>query len=151
MEMNQENEPLSDQVFHQMLALMSLHRQYARKVIDEQGIKPRDMSVLRFLSEHGDVTVSQVQQYIHHSLSTTSTMLSKLEEDGFVTRTRSQSDNRVVLVDITAAGRALLTNVPLGGLPLLRRELQALSPDRLDEMLGVLQEIQQLMTGETSA
>jgi DNA-binding MarR family transcriptional regulator len=148
--MNQKNEPLSDQVFHQVLALMRLARQYARKIIDEQGVKPRDMSVLRFLSEHDDVTVSQVQQYIHHSPSTTSTMIAKLEKEGYVTRTRSQSDNRVVLVALTNQGRALLTSTPLGGLPLLRRELRALPQDRLEEMLGVLKEIQQMMAGEVA-
>ena len=146
--MNQNNDPLSEQVFHQVLALMRLHRQYARKIIDEQGIKPRDMSVLRFLSEHTDVTVSRVQHYIHHSPSTTSTMIAKLEKDGYVTRTRSQSDNRVVLVALTDKGRALLTSTPLGGLPLLRRELQALPQEKLNKMLGVLEEIQQMMTGE---
>ena len=142
------NNPLSDQVFHHVLALMRLQRQYARKIGDEQGIKPRDMSVLRFLSEHDDVTVSRVQEYIHHSPSTTSTMLAKLEKDGYVTRTRSVDDNRVVLVDITDAGRVLLTGTPLGGLPLLRRELQALPPERLEAMRDVLAEIQMLMTGE---
>ena len=147
----QENDPLSDQVFHQLLALMRQQRQYARKIVDEQGIKPRDMSVLRFLSEQESVTVSQVQRYIHHSPSTTSTMLAKLEKEGYVTRTRSQRDNRVVLVTLTDAGRGLLTRLPLGGLPLLRRELESFPPDRLDEMLGVLQEIQQLMMeGETA-
>ena len=147
----QENDPLSDQVFHQLLALMRQQRQYARKIVDEQGIKPRDMSVLRFLSEQESVTVSQVQRYIHHSPSTTSTMLAKLEKDGYVTRTRSQRDNRVVLVTLTDAGRGLLTRLPLGGLPLLRRELESFPPDRPAEMLGVLQEIQQLMVeGETA-
>lgn len=145
--MTAANEPLSDQVFHQLLALLHLQRQYARKIVDEQGIKPRDLSVLRFLSENNNVTVSRVQEYIHHSPSTTSTMLAKLEKAGYVTRTRSEEDNRIVLIDITDAGRALLTSAPLGGLPLLRRELQTLPPERLEAMRGVLTEIQQLMTG----
>jgi len=145
-----ENDPLPDQVFHQLLALMRQQRQYARKITDEQGIKPRDMSVLRFISEQESVTVSQVQQYIHHSLSTTSTMIARLEKEGYVTRTRSQRDNRVVLVTLTDTGRDLLTHTPLGGLPLLRRELQSFPPERLTEMLGVLQEIQQLMREEAA-
>jgi len=69
-----ENEPLAERVFHQLLALMRLKRQYARQIIDEQGIKPRDMSGLHVLSEQKVVTVSQVQQFIQHSLSTTSTL-----------------------------------------------------------------------------
>ena len=77
-------------------------------------------------------------------------MIANLEKDGYVTRTRSQTDNRVVLVALTNQGRALLTSTPLGGLPLLRRELQALPQDRLDQMLGVLAEIQQMMTGEVA-
>lgn len=144
------NEPLPDQVFHQLLALMRQQRQYARQITDERGIKPRDMSVLRFVSEQESVTVSQVRQYIHHSLSTASTMIARLEKDGYVTRTRSQRDNRVVLVTLTNAGRDLLTHTPLGGLPLLRRELQSFPPERLTEMLGVLQEIQQLMQWEAA-
>jgi len=145
-----ENDPISDQVFHELLSLMRVIRQYARTVIDQQGIKPRDMSVLLFISEQDIVTVSQVQQFIHHSPSTTSTLIADLEKAGFVTRTRSQSDNRVVLVSLTPQGHDLVKRLPLGGLPLLRRELQTLPADRLVEMLSMLEEIQQLMTGQVS-
>jgi DNA-binding MarR family transcriptional regulator len=145
-----ENDPLSDQVFHELLSLMRVIRQYARTVIDQQGIKPRDMSVLLFISEQDTVTVSQVQHFIHHSPSTTSTLIANLEEAGFVTRTRSQSDNRVVLVSLTPQGHDLVKRLPLGGLPLLRRELQTLPADRLVEMLRMLEEIQQLMTGQVA-
>ena len=144
----QESEQLSDQVFHQLLALMRVHRQYTRRIIDERDIKPREISVLRFLAEQEAVKVSQVQNYIHHSPSSTSTLVANLEEAGYVTRTRSQTDRRVVYVTITADGRALLETTPLGGMPLLRRELQALTNERLAEMSGVLSEIQQLMQGE---
>ena len=146
--MMHENEPLSDQVFHQFLALMRTNRQYSRQMIDERGIKPRDMAVLHFLSEKDFVTVSQVQRYIHHSASTTSTQIAKLEEAGFVTRTRTQTDNRVVLVALTQKGHDLVEKTPLGGLPLLRQELEGLSPERLKVMSGVFTEIQALMQWE---
>ena len=145
-----EDGPLSDQVFHELLDLMRLSRQYARTVIDQQGIKPRDMSVLLFISEQDVVTVSQVQHFIHHSPSTTSTLIANLEEAGFVTRTRSQTDNRVVLVSLTPEGHDLVNKTPLGGLPLLRRELQTLPADRLLEMYSVLEEIQLLMAGRVA-
>jgi DNA-binding MarR family transcriptional regulator len=129
---------------------MRVKRQYARTVIDQQGIKPRDMSVLLFISENETVTVSQVQYFIQHSPSTTSTLIANLEDRGFVTRTRSQSDNRVVLVSLTVEGHALVERTPLGGLPLLRRELQNLPEERLAEMMGVLEEIQHLMVGQVA-
>ncbi len=144
----QEQEQLSDQVFHQLLGLMRLHRQYTRQIIDEQGIKPRDLSVLRFISDHDSVKVSQVQKYIHHSPSTTSALIANLEEGGYVTRTRSQLDRRAVFVELTPSGRSLLETTPLGGMPLLHGELQALSVERLVEMSGVLSEIRSLMQSE---
>ncbi len=139
------NETLSDHVFHQFLTLMRTHRQYARRILDEREIKPRDLSVLRYLSENEAVKVSHIQQYLHRSPSTTSALIAKLEEDGYVTRTRTSADRRVVYVTLTEAGRAMLNQTPLGGMPLLRRELEALSPERLAEMASVLGELQTMM------
>ena len=139
------NEPLSDQVFHQLLTLMRIHRQYSRHINDEQGITPREISVLRFLSENDTVQVNQIQNYIHHSPSTTSTLIDKLEDAGYIARTRSQTDRRVVLVTLTAQGHGLLATTPLGGMPLLRRELETMPQERLTTMFDVLTEIQSLM------
>ncbi len=94
------DEPLSDQVFHQFLSLLRHKRQYARQIETEQGIKPRDFSVLRFLLDSGPATVSQVQAFLHNSPSTTSALIAQLEEAGYVSRRRSDEDNRVVIVSL---------------------------------------------------
>ncbi|MCB8985176.1 MAG: winged helix-turn-helix transcriptional regulator [Ardenticatenaceae bacterium] len=144
------DEPLADQVFHRFLALLRHKRQYARQIETEQGIKPRDFSVLRFLLEAGPATVSQVQAFLHNSPSTTSTLVAQLEDAGFVNRSRSDSDNRVVIVSLTAEGLRLAEQAPFGGLPLLRRRLSHLTPERLNEIDGVLVELMQLMESGAS-
>lgn len=143
--MNDAQEPLSDQVFHRFLSLQHYLRRHARSLIDERGLTPRDLSVLRYLVESGTRTVGQVQAFVHKSASTTSTLIAQLEESGYVTRTRAPHDARVVVVELTAAGRAIVDDTPLGGLPLLRRRLANLAPERLTEMEGVLNEIMHLM------
>jgi len=135
----------ADQVFHQFLDLMRFQRQYARQIIDEQGIKPRDLSVLRFFLETGPATVGQAQAYLHKSASTTSALIASLEKEGYVTRSRSQEDNRVVIVELTAAGQDMIDNTPLGGLPLLRRNMRQLPAERLQQINNVLTEIMQMM------
>ena len=102
--MNDTGEPLSDQVFHRFLALQHFLRRHTRQLIDERGLTPRDLSVLRYLLESESATVGQVQAFMHKSPSTTSSLISQLEEKGYVTRTRSQQDNRVVIVELTPAG-----------------------------------------------
>ena len=139
------DEPLSDQIFHQFLALLRQRRQYARQIESERGIKPRDFSVLRFLLETGPATVGQVQTFLHHSPSTTSALVAQLEEAGYVSRSRSETDNRVVIVRLTAVGQEMAEQSPFGGLPLLRRRLSHLPEARLQEIGGVLAELMQLM------
>jgi len=139
------DEPLSDQVFHQLLALLRLKRQYDHLIENEQGLKPRDFSVLRYLLELGPVKVSQIQTFLHHSPSTTSALIAQLEEAGYVSRNRSDEDNRVVIVTLTGNGRLVAEQAPFGGLPLLRRRLSGLSEARLQEINAVLVELIQLM------
>ncbi|MCB9422328.1 MAG: winged helix-turn-helix transcriptional regulator [Ardenticatenaceae bacterium] len=139
------DEPLSDQVFHQFLALLRHKRQYARQIETEQGIKPRDFSVLRFLLDSGPATVSQVQAFLHNSPSTASTLIAQLEEAGYVSRRRSDEDNRVVIVSLEPAGQTIAEQAPFGGLPLLRRRLARLPEERLVQIQDVLVELMALM------
>ena len=114
-------------------------------MIDERGVTPRDLSVLRYLLESAPATVGQVQAFTHRSPSTTSTLIAQLEEKGYVTRTRSQEDNRVVIVELTPGGQEMAEQTPLGGLPLLRRRLANLPQERLREIDDVFVQIRQLM------
>jgi DNA-binding MarR family transcriptional regulator len=141
---NIENDALSAQVFHRFLRLLRYFRQYSRQM-NSQGISPRDYSVLRFLLESGSATVGEVKSYFHRSPSTTSALIARLEESGYVTRTRSQEDNRVVIVELTSAGLEIVEKTPLGGLPLLRRRLDTLPDERLELIDEVLRQIMQLM------
>ena len=143
--MGDTQKPLSDRVFHRFLALQHYLRRHARQLIDERGLRPRDLSVLRFLLESEAATVGQVQGFVHKSPSTASSMVAQLEEKGYVTRTRSPADNRVVIVELTPVGREIAESTPLAGLPLLRRRLRSLSQERLAEIDGVLKELEGLM------
>jgi DNA-binding MarR family transcriptional regulator len=135
---------LSEEVIHKFLRLNRFLRQRAHQM-DSQGIRPRQFAVLRFLLESGPATVGQVQGHLYLGASTTSVVIAGLEEAGYVTRTRSEEDNRVVLVELTPAGREIAQNTPLGGIALLRRRLGHLPAEKLRLLDQALAEIMQLM------
>jgi DNA-binding MarR family transcriptional regulator len=135
---------LASEAIHKFLKLNRYLRQYARQM-DGQGIRPREFSVLRFLLEAGPATVGHVQDYLYCSASVASTVIAGLEEKGFVTRTRSLDDNRVVIVELTEDGRVLAAKTPMGGIVLLRRRLQTLSNERLAVINTALADIMELM------
>ena len=143
--MANSQEPFSNQVFHHLLSLIHRTRQYGRQIIAEGDLTPRALSVLRFLLETETATVGQVQTYLHKSPSTTSALIAQLETKGYLTRRRSQEDNRVVIVTLTLMGYDIAKNTPLGGLPLLHHRLEQLPEERLAEIDGVLTEIMGLM------
>ncbi|MCB0187089.1 MAG: winged helix DNA-binding protein, partial [Caldilineaceae bacterium] len=119
-------------------------RQYARQM-DDSGIHPRALSVLRYLTDKEQATVGEVQEYLYCSASVASAVISKLEDGGYLTRTRSSEDNRVVLVELTDGGRKLAAETPVGGIGLLRRRLPTLEPERLARINDALADIMELM------
>lgn len=142
--MNNSDEVLSQEVFHRLLAFLHQVRQHSHQ-IQSQGLKPREFSVLQFLVESGPLTVGKIQEFLHRSASTTSALVAQLEESGYLTRTRSKDDNRVVIVELTEIGRDIVKKTPLVGLPLLRRKLKTLPKERLVLLDDALNEIMQLM------
>ena len=142
--MTNERETLAGEAIHKFLLINRFLRQYAHQM-DDRGIRPREFSVLRFLWETGPATVGQVQEYLYRSPSVASTVIAGLEEAGYVTRTRSREDNRVVIVELTPTGREIAESTPMGGIVLLRRRLPALDPERLLRMNEALSDLIALM------
>lgn len=144
MDANPTREEYASEVFHRFLRILRFLRQHALQM-NSQGISPRDYAALRFLLESGPATVGQMQAYLHKSASTISAMIAQLEEQRYLSRTRSRDDNRVVIVELTSAGRDIAEHTQLGGLPLLRHQLRRLPHERLESLDQALSEITALM------
>jgi len=138
------SETLSAEAVRRFLALYRHVRGYARQM-HSQGVSGRKISLLRHLFEAGPRTIGQLGDYLYISDSSTSELVSGLEEEGFVTRTRSSEDNRVVIVTLAPAGRSLAQEPPSGGIPLLREKLKTLPPERLTTINEVISEMMELL------
>jgi DNA-binding MarR family transcriptional regulator len=113
--------------------------------MQKEGISGRKVSALRHLLEAGPRTIGQLKDYLYISDSSASELVAHLQKKGYVTRTRSEADNRVVLVAVTPAGREIAQRTPLGGISLFRERLKTLSPERLAVINDAMEEIMQLL------
>ncbi len=125
-----ERDALYLETIHAFLSLYRYLRQQSRQM-QEEGVSGRKIACLRHLHNAGPQTVGQLADYMYISASSTSELVSKLEEMGYASRARSPGDNRVVIVTLTEAGVALAARPPSGGVPLLRERLQSLPQERL--------------------
>jgi DNA-binding MarR family transcriptional regulator len=129
---------------HKFLTLYRYLRKYSRR-LHEQGISGRTVAALRYLLEAGPVTIGQLRDYLYISHSTTSELVARMAKMGYVTRTRSEADNRVVFVDLTPSGREIADQTSLGGIPLLREKLKSLPPERLAAIDEAMAEMLRLL------
>ena len=144
--MNDTAPDLYTQTVHKVLQFHRALFLYSRRM-HVSGISGRKLAALRYLLEAGPRTIGELRDYHHISDSTTSEMMAQLERSGYVTRSRSEADNRVVVVELTQTGRAFAQRAPLGGIPLLRKRLREMTPERLStidqaltDLLSILDE-----------
>jgi DNA-binding MarR family transcriptional regulator len=142
--MDSQGEALFLETIQTFLTVYRYLRRYSCQMHSE-GLSGRQIATLRYLMETEPLTIGQLRDYLYISDSTTSELVAKLEEAGCVRRVRSEEDNRVVLVSLTSSGRELAQGAPLGGIPLLRERLKALSPERLALIHGALTEIKHML------
>lgn len=96
------------------------------------GITYTQYIVFLALWESGGATVGDLCRRLYLDNGTMTPLLKKMEENGYITRSRSREDERVVTLQLTEAGWALrekARQIPekVGGcIPLERREAAAL-------------------------
>lgn len=63
--------------------------------------------VLKCLGEGNAATCAELSRYMNHDTGATTRLIDQLEARGFVTRTRSTADRRVVNLKLLPAGKAM--------------------------------------------
>lgn len=86
----------------------------ARKVISRYTpyFKPLGMTYTQYIAlmclwEKDDVPVSELCDRLYLDSGTLTPLLKKMEKKGWITRTRSKEDERVVMIHLTDEGRAM--------------------------------------------
>lgn len=101
---------------------------------DKWGVDTITSRILAALHEKGSLSAGELDRVMGLPQSTISQRIKKLEGKGFVRRTVSPSDSRVVLVELTKSGR----EIAIAGHELSFRMLEQLSGSLGQERLNEL-------------
>ncbi|MBT3272586.1 MAG: MarR family transcriptional regulator [Spirochaetales bacterium] len=145
--MNKTKTELYGKAITSILTMNRALRQYAKTVHAEE-INGRQLAAMRFLSESGECTAGDVARGLFISESGMSEQLGKLKKKGLITKSRSETDNRVVTVDLTTEGKSLVERMPEGGILLLRRRLKGIPTKELEAIYNTIEKINTLMETE---
>ncbi|MBN2801001.1 MAG: MarR family transcriptional regulator [Deltaproteobacteria bacterium] len=85
---------------------------HSRRLIALHGLTVPQVLVLKQLAEVGPLPVGTLSRLVRLSSATVSAMLRRLTSRDLVAQVRSEEDRRVVLVEITEAGRDAIASAP---------------------------------------
>ncbi|MDG4721058.1 MULTISPECIES: MarR family winged helix-turn-helix transcriptional regulator [Thalassospira] len=129
----------------QIIRATDLHSKHVMKVC---GLTVPQLVVLLAIEELGAVTVREISRHVSLSQATVTTILNRLEERGFIIRTRNANDKRVVNSRLTDKGREVLINTP----PLLddhfMQSYEMLGQHERGKILSSLQKVACLMASD---
>jgi DNA-binding MarR family transcriptional regulator len=86
---------------------------------------------IKVIAESAPIKVSELARRMYLHPATVVGILDRLEGRGMVSRTRSKEDRRVVEVDLTDAGKSLVTQAPEVAQGLLVQGLEHMPTDEL--------------------
>ena len=118
----------------------------SKKAERETGLTGPQLWAIKIISQGAPIMVSEIARQMYLHPATVVGILDRLEKQDFVTRVRSKEDRRVVRVELTARGEALVKKAPevaqgllvagLEKLPLKRLKNIAEGLDQLVVLLG---------------
>jgi DNA-binding MarR family transcriptional regulator len=84
------------------------------------GISMAQLHILYTLQRNGEMPMSRLADVLNVSVSNATGLIDRIEERGFVERTRVPEDRRIVMIRVTDAGRRMLEEVDAISTDLLR-------------------------------
>ncbi|HHF7346166.1 TPA: MarR family transcriptional regulator [Legionella feeleii] len=133
-----------------MLALRKVMQQmdhHSRRLNKCYGLTVPQIICLYEIYETGIMTLSVLSKRVYLSTSTLVGVIDRLEEKGFVNRTRDSKDRRIIFIDITKKGKEFVCSSPYllhnrlnENLQTLAKEEQIALANSVDLLVNILKE-----------
>jgi DNA-binding MarR family transcriptional regulator len=105
------------------------------------GISMAQLNIMYTLQRDGVMTMSRLADVLGVSLSNATGLVDRMEERGFIERTRVPEDRRVVLVRVTDAGTRMIQENDALSDELMREVLARLDPAELPVIAHAMAEV----------
>jgi MarR family transcriptional regulator, lower aerobic nicotinate degradation pathway regulator len=128
------------EVMDAIRAIVRALRLNTRAIEKQLGISLAQLWVLQLLAEKPAESLNDLAVATATHQSSVSVVVRRLVERGFATRTTAHKDKRRVRIELTDAGRSLLSNAPPTVQVSLIGGLRRLAPERRDQLATVMRD-----------
>lgn len=114
---------------------------FARRSDGRAGLGPAQTSAISLLAERGPMSIRELAEAEGVAHATMSRMVSMLEDNGAVTKSRDRHDGRRQKVELTAKGRRLEAAAQERRQQMIDQMVGMLRPETVSELIGVLEKL----------
>jgi len=123
--------PSVESIINNIRRIFQAFNDYSKKANMEAGLTGPQLWAIKMISENAPLRVSDLAALMFVRPGTVVGILDRLEKKGLVVRTRSETDRRAVLIELSVRGKALVEDAPGVIQGDLVRGLEAISGDEL--------------------
>lgn len=121
---------------------------HSKKLMKASGLTLSQRVVLQTLAQKGPSTPGVIAREVSLSQATVTVILDRLEQRALISRQRSLTDRRSVLVDLTEAGRQSLADAPEALQASFLQSFDGLADWEQNMLIASLQRVAELMSAE---
>ena len=114
------------------------------------GISMAQLNIMYTLQRNGEMPMSRLAELLNVSLSNATGLVDRMEERGFIERTRVPEDRRIVLVHVTEAGTRMIQENDALSDELMRDVLGRLDPAELPVIARAVAEVRAALEASTA-
>ena len=129
----------------QIIRAIDLH---SKKLSKDAGLTGPQLILMRAIQELGEVTIRELSKHTNMSQATATTILDRLERNGYVQRIRSVEDKRKVHAHLTETGKVLLAQAPAPLQESFVKRFQTLADWEQSLLLSSVQRLSSMMNEE---
>ncbi|USD66403.1 MarR family transcriptional regulator [Vibrio sp. SCSIO 43136] len=129
----------------QIIRAIDLH---SKKLSKESGLTGPQLILMRSIEQLGEVTIRSLANHTNMSQATATTILDRLQRNGYIERQRSETDKRKVHAYLTDKGKEVLAEAPLPLQENFIRQYQQLEEWEQSLLLSSVQRISSMMNAE---
>jgi len=130
---------LSDHLCFKTYAVSRYITSLYKPFLDKIPLTYPQYLVMVVLWENGSMSIGKIGEFLHLDNGTLTSLLKRMEESGLLTRTRSSSDERIVLISLTERGTGLKEKA--SHIPEAVQDCIGLSSEKNVQLLSGLNEI----------
>jgi DNA-binding MarR family transcriptional regulator len=115
---------------------------YPEELIDmDLCLSKTELMTLLQVERNGEIIMSQIANYINIPMSTATGVIDRLVRKGYMERTRSESDRRIVAIRLTGEGKRLAEEIKGSLLGFAAQVLNELTDDEKELLLRIISKV----------